>query len=97
MPITHSAKKALRRDVHRTQSNHLVREKLKIALDAARKEPNLKSVSAGFSAIDRATKKKLIHKNKAARLKSQLSKKLATGPKSRPVKKKVVKAKSAKK
>jgi small subunit ribosomal protein S20 len=105
MPITHSAYKAVRRDLHRTLSNRLVRNKLKIALDAAHEKPTVATVRDGFSVIDRAVKKHLMHKNKAARLKSQLSKKLVlaktTPPskivKSKVTKVKVVKAKPAKK
>jgi len=39
-----------------------------------KKDPGEKSLSKAFSQIDRAAKKNVIHKNKAAHLKAQLSK-----------------------
>ena len=43
-------------------------------IDAMRKAPDLTNLSKAFSAVDRAVKRHIIHKNKAARVKSQLSK-----------------------
>lgn len=40
----------------------------------ARKVPTIKSISEAASALDKAVKKHLIHKNAAARTKSRLSK-----------------------
>lgn len=74
MPITKSAKKALRRDQRRRKINLKVKTPLKKALKSARKSPTLKSLSKAFSWLDQAVKKNLIHKNKAARLKSRLAK-----------------------
>jgi small subunit ribosomal protein S20 len=97
MPITHSATKAMRKDVKRAKTNRSTRLKLKKSLDSAKDKLTTGSLSSAYSAIDRAAKKHLIHKNKAARLKSQLAKKLvvpakaATTPKAKvaktPVKK----------
>lgn len=74
MPITKSAKKALRRDQRRRKINLKVKIPLKKALRSARKGPTLKSLSKAFSWLDQAVKKNLIHKHKAARLKSRLAK-----------------------
>lgn len=40
----------------------------------SRKKPTKKNLGSVFSELDRAAKKHVIHKNKAARLKSRLSK-----------------------
>ncbi len=74
MPITKSAIKALRQDKRRALVNRPVRSKLKSTVDAAKMKPESQSVSFAFSAIDKAVKKHIIHRNKAARLKSALSK-----------------------
>ncbi|MCX6726170.1 MAG: 30S ribosomal protein S20 [Candidatus Shapirobacteria bacterium] len=77
MPILKSSKKALRRDRRRAVINKKIRNNLKEVLKKARKSPNLKNLSSASCFLDRAAKKKIIHKNKADRLKSRLSKLLA--------------------
>lgn len=77
MPVIESAKKALRRDRRRTVVNKRVREKFREALKKAREEKSEKAVSSAYSQIDIAAKKNVIHKNKAGRLKSRLSKLVA--------------------
>jgi ribosomal protein S20 len=42
-----------------------------------RRTPNAKNLTAAFSALDKAAKVKVMHPNRAARLKSRLSKLLA--------------------
>lgn len=74
MPVTVSAKKALRRDRRRTMVNRRIRHRLKKALKDARENPTKKLLSQAASILDRAAKKKVIHFNKAARLKSRLAK-----------------------
>lgn len=74
MPVTKSAKKAFRRDQRRTIMNKKVKEAIKEALKKARKSPTKKTIALASSALDKAAKKKVIHKNKAARLKSRLAK-----------------------
>ncbi len=78
MPITKSALKALRQDKRRAAVNQPVRSRVKTALDAVKSQKNGDVLSAAFSAIDKAVKLNLIHKNKAARLKSQASKLIST-------------------
>lgn len=72
MPVTKSAEKALRRDRRRKVVNLRIKRKIKAALKSARLQPTRKNLSAAYSALDRAAKKHVIHKNKAARLKSRL-------------------------
>ncbi|HUW21274.1 MAG TPA: 30S ribosomal protein S20 [Candidatus Bathyarchaeia archaeon] len=91
MPITKSAKKALRRDRRKKLKNLLIRNKLKKVLKSTLKQPNLSIQADASRIIDRAAKKGVIHKNKAARLKSRLTKlinKASLAKKSPPKRKK---------
>ena len=74
MPIIKSAKKALKQQIRRGKENDKTRRAYKSAIKKFKKEPIPKNLSRAYSKIDRATKKNVIHKNKAARLKAQLSK-----------------------
>lgn len=74
MPITKSAKKSLK--VSRTKKTH--NDKVKISLSKALKTTNEKNISQTISIIDKAAKRGIIHKNKAARMKSALCKKFGT-------------------
>jgi small subunit ribosomal protein S20 len=74
MPVTQSAKKALRRDKRRTAVNKRVKARVKARVDSVLKKATKKNLAQAYSVIDRAAKKKVIHKNKAARLKSRLAK-----------------------
>ncbi len=86
MPVIKSAIKKLRRDRKVTRANNSFRGTLDSALRKARKEKTAKAVSAAVSLVDRAVKKNLMHKNRAARIKSALSKL------SKPVSKSVAKS-----
>ena len=74
MPIIKSAAKKLRRDIRVTHRTQRVKVTLKKLVKDARKTPSQKTLTAVFSALDKATKHNILHKNKAARLKSRLSK-----------------------
>lgn len=74
VPVIKSAIKKLRKDIKREKNNDLFREKLSRALKSAKKLKSSKNVKEASSLVDRAVKKNLIHKNKAARIKSGLSK-----------------------
>ncbi len=74
MPITQSAKKALRRDKRRTIVNLRIKKKIKSAFKKAKEKQTKKNIALAYSAIDKAVKKNVIHRNKAARLKSRLMK-----------------------
>lgn len=71
---TKSAKKALRQSKKREVRNKKIRKALKEAIKVFRKNPIKKDLSKLYSLIDTAAKKRVIHKNKAARLKSRLAK-----------------------
>ncbi|MCX6811901.1 MAG: 30S ribosomal protein S20 [Candidatus Berkelbacteria bacterium] len=85
MPIIKSAKKKVRVSKRNLAQNLKYKEAMKKAIAAYYKEKPAKGgsasggkkekkLSAAFSAIDKAAKINLIHKNKAARLKSDLIK-----------------------
>ncbi len=74
MPIIKSAKKKLRQDKKRTKQNQLVKRSVKETVLAYKRKPTLSSLAKLFSKLDTAVKKNIFHANKAARLKSRLSK-----------------------
>lgn len=72
MPVTKSAKKALRQDRKRAEINQRVRTRMKNLLQKALEDPSSENIQAAYSGIDRAAKKGVIHANRAARLKSRV-------------------------
>jgi len=80
MPITQSAKKALRQSIKRNRVNRRAKDKVKKAIKEFKAKPTKEGLKKAFSKIDQAIKKNLTHKNKAARLKSQLAKLLSQKP-----------------
>lgn len=73
MPVLPNAKKALRASKRKAKVNQRVRSKMKTTMAKLRQSPSEELLAQAYSAIDRAVKKNVIHKNKAARLKSKLS------------------------
>jgi small subunit ribosomal protein S20 len=98
VPVIKSASKKLRKDKKREAANEKVRKALKAVFKKALKSPTLPNINAAFKIIDKASKNRIVHKNKAARFKSKLSKlvKSAT-PKSTTSKKTKTTKKSTKK
>jgi len=82
MPVTKTAKRALRGSKKKELVNKLTVGKLEAAIRQAKKTKTPASILKAVSLSDRAAKRKVIHKNKAARIKSQLSK--LAGAKSAP-------------
>lgn len=74
MPVTESAKKALRNARAKQGRNKVIEADLKRALKNATPE----NISQVVSTVDKAAKRDIIHPNKAARIKSRLAK-LAAG------------------
>jgi small subunit ribosomal protein S20 len=74
MPVTTTAKRALRGSKKKESVNKIILGKLGVAVRVARKSKTAEKIIKAVSLTDRAAKKKVIHKNKAARIKSQLSK-----------------------
>ncbi len=78
MPVIKSAKKKLRADKKKESENKKIKAFFDLAIKKAEKKPNPKNINEVFSIIDKGVKKHIIHKNKAARLKSRLAKNLAS-------------------
>jgi len=74
MPVTKQAEKKMRRDKGATQRNLLKRKAMRDIVKAVRKNPTPAKLTKAYTLLDKAAKIHLIHKNKAARLKSKLSK-----------------------
>ena len=74
MPVTKTAKRALRVSKRKTKANQVQKVALEIAIRMAQKSKKDKDIRLASALADRAAKNKLIHKNKASRLKSSLSK-----------------------
>ncbi len=74
MPITKSAKKALRRSIRQETRNRVWRDKLREVVKKAVAEKSAVAVSSAYKTIDKAAKNHIIAKNKASRIKSRLAK-----------------------
>lgn len=72
MPVTKSAKRALRKSLRKKARNVKTREDYKKVLKTTRKTGT--GIEKAYSTLDRAAKKGVIHRRKAARLKSRLAK-----------------------
>ena len=86
MPIIKSARKRVKVTQKATIRNAKTKRLLKESLKTLTKTTNAENLKLAQSAIDRAAKKNVIHKNKAARLKSRAAK-LAKEASVKPVKK----------
>ena len=74
MPIIKSAKKKLRQDKKRKFFNKKLANILNLSIKKAKKIQSEKNITDAISVVDKSAKNNIIHKNKAARLKSKLSK-----------------------
>lgn len=73
MPIIKSAIKKLRKDIKRYKVNRAKKDLAKNLIKKAEKSKTAENIKWAISAIDKAAKAHLIHKNKASRLKSKLA------------------------
>ncbi len=80
MPVIKSAKKKLRQDVKREKQNDFVRNTLSNSIKKAKKNPSIKLVAEVSRIADKAAMKHIIHKNKAARIKSSIAKLVSIKP-----------------
>ena len=74
MPVTKTAKRALRGSKNKAEVNKVLINRLEIAIRMAKKTKASEKILSAMSLADRAAKKRIVHKNKAARVKSRLSK-----------------------
>lgn len=85
MPITKSAKKALKQNIRRRKRNLERKKKMKAVIKAYKeflsenkKEEAQKALSQVYKTLDKLAKVKFLKKGKVNRLKSKLTKKLST-------------------
>lgn len=71
MPITKSAKKALRQTRKRTAANKAKKAALKAELKSLRLKKSPEILRKIYSLADKLAKRGIIHKNKAKRIKSR--------------------------
>ncbi|OGD86724.1 hypothetical protein A2870_02690 [Candidatus Curtissbacteria bacterium RIFCSPHIGHO2_01_FULL_41_11] len=74
MPVIKQAIKKVRQDKRKSAINLRVKKAYKTTVLAFRKKPSADGLKAAFRALDLAAKTNVIHKKKASRLKSRLSK-----------------------
>lgn len=74
MPVTKTAERALRSSIKKAQINRVLKSRLEIAIRLAKNKKSEETIREAISLTDRAAKRKIIHQNKAARMKSGLSK-----------------------
>jgi small subunit ribosomal protein S20 len=74
VPVTKSVKKSLRQSLKKAEINKPVRSKARTMLKKAKGKPTVENLKLAFSALDKAVKKNIFHKNMASRLKSRLNK-----------------------
>ena len=74
MPVIKSAKKKLKVDRKRESANKKSESYINLVLKKAQKKPTQENIRIAFKTIDKGVKKDIFHKNKAARIKSSLSK-----------------------
>lgn len=77
MPVIKQAIKKVRQDKRKTAFNLKVKNAYKKAVSEFRKGPTAIRLKTVYKLLDRAAKTNVIHKNKASRLKSRLSKLLS--------------------
>lgn len=74
MPIIKSAKKKLKQDIARQKHNQVTKNNYKEAAKKAVNSHKNEDIRKAISLINKAAKNNIIHKNKASRLTSKLSK-----------------------
>jgi small subunit ribosomal protein S20 len=74
MPIIKSAQKRVRSAGRKRKQNLARKTAMKQAVKHARTNVDAKTLTTAFKALDKAAKGGVIHRNRAARLKSRLSK-----------------------
>lgn len=80
MPVIKSAKKKLRQDKKREIVRAKFKKLLKSTIHKAHKQPSEELIKKAITLADKAAKHNIIHKNKAARIKSTLSKLMVNKP-----------------
>jgi small subunit ribosomal protein S20 len=102
MPVIKSAKKQMRQTRTRTERNQQIKDayrskikELKKGVGVLEAKKMQAKLSESYKLIDKAAKKNVLHKNAAARKKSQLAKLVKEGKKTKTEKKLTAKKKPA--
>jgi len=74
MPITAGAIKKMRQDLKREAQNKKIKNKVKELIKKAGQKSTTENIRVAISAIDKAAKRHVFHRNRAGRLKSKLAK-----------------------
>ncbi|MGI5827849.1 MAG: 30S ribosomal protein S20 [Patescibacteria group bacterium] len=74
MPVTQSARKALRQNLKKAEANKPIRSRARTLLKKARQKPTPENIAQAFSSLDKAAKKNILPKGRVNRLKSRLTK-----------------------
>lgn len=75
MPVTKTARRALRGSKRKESVNKIVLSLLDKTIRKFKKTKSKKDLDLVYSVADKAAKSNVIHKNKASRIKSRLTKK----------------------
>lgn len=78
MPIIKSAQKRVRSSARKRAQNLKVKQAYKKAVKEVRANKSTDTIKMAYKALDKAAKRGIIHKNKASRLKSRISKNTAS-------------------
>ncbi|MBR2651532.1 30S ribosomal protein S20 [bacterium] len=70
-----SNEKSLRKNTKRHENNHAQLSKMRTIVKKTRVNPSNEKLNEAYKVVDTVARKKIIHKNKANRLKSRLAKK----------------------
>lgn len=84
MPVIKSAGKKLRQSQSHHERNLVAKRRVKAVMDNYKRKPNNKDLPKVYAAIDKLAKIGVIHRNKAARLKSRLSHLVKTEVRTKP-------------
>ena len=80
MPVTKTARRALRSSKRKEAVNKLIASRLEAVIRVAKRSKKTKDIITAISLVDRAAKKYILHKNKASRIKSTLSQLIKNKP-----------------
>lgn len=78
MPVTKTAKRALRSSSKKTDINKRILTALEVAVRQAKRDKKQKNLDSVFSLADRAAKAHVIHPKKADRIKARITKRVAS-------------------
>ncbi len=88
MPVTKSVKKALRQSLKKQKKNRSLKDRVKRILKDFLGKPDEGGLKKVYSVLDKAKKEGIYHKNKTARLKAAMAKRIVKKETKKPTEKK---------